>query len=211
MTSTGLTRRVRRTRTTTSRASTASMLRRAARRSSRPSVRLTTCGRCSPVTAAASIAVASETNRPPNPGVKDERQLSVGRPQHQLAGDNFVERVPGVQRGRGRVVRRAADGGVAGLDRDAADRFAAVASGLIGLAYGAAGRFGGGEVNEVIIEMENAFLFVTGISDGSCLAVVSARPATSGWSATRWPCWSSGPAPCSRPSCGPSCRERSFG
>ena len=30
------------------------------------------------------------------------------------------------------------------LDRDAADRFAAVASGLIGLAYGAAGRFGGG-------------------------------------------------------------------
>jgi hypothetical protein len=28
-------------------------------------------------------------------------------------------------------------------------------------------------VNEVIIEMENAFLFVTGISDGSCLACVS--------------------------------------
>ncbi len=46
-------------------------------------------------------------------------------------------------------------------------------SGLIGLAYGAAGRFGGGAVNEVIIEMENAFLFVTGISDGSCLACVA--------------------------------------
>ena len=60
-----------------------------------------------------------------------------------------------------------------GLDRDAADRFAAVSSGLIGLAYGAAGRFGGGAVNEVIIEMENAFLFVTGISDGSCLACVA--------------------------------------
>ncbi|MCB1004057.1 MAG: roadblock/LC7 domain-containing protein, partial [Acidimicrobiales bacterium] len=55
----------------------------------------------------------------------------------------------------------------------AADRFAAVASGLIGLAYGAAGRFGGGAVNEVIVEMENAFLFVTGISDGSSLAVVA--------------------------------------
>jgi predicted regulator of Ras-like GTPase activity (Roadblock/LC7/MglB family) len=41
------------------------------------------------------------------------------------------------------------------------------------LAYGAAGRFGGGAVNEVIIEMENAFLFVTGISDGSCLAFVA--------------------------------------
>jgi len=61
-----------------------------------------------------------------------------------------------------------------GLDREAADRFAAVASGLIGLAYGAAGRFGGGAVNEVIVEMENAFLFVTGISDGSSLAVVAA-------------------------------------
>jgi predicted regulator of Ras-like GTPase activity (Roadblock/LC7/MglB family) len=61
-----------------------------------------------------------------------------------------------------------------GLDRDAADRFAAVSSGLIGLAYGAAGRFGGGAVNEVIVEMEHAFLFVTGISDGSSLAVVAA-------------------------------------
>ena len=60
-----------------------------------------------------------------------------------------------------------------GLDRDAVDRFSAVASGLIGLAYGAAGRFGGGAVTEVIVEMENAFLFVTGISDGSLLATMA--------------------------------------
>lgn len=60
-----------------------------------------------------------------------------------------------------------------GLDRESADRFAAVASGFIGLAYGAAGRFGGGQVTQIIIEMEHAFLFVTGISDGSCLAVVA--------------------------------------
>ncbi len=86
---------------------------------------------------------------------------------------NFVERVPGVTE----AVVVSSDGlpmAVSkGLDRDAADRFAAVASGLIGLAYGAAGRFGGGAVNEVIVEMENAFLFVTGISDGSSLAVVA--------------------------------------
>ncbi len=86
---------------------------------------------------------------------------------------NFVERVPGVSE----AVVVSSDGLPmalsGGLDRDAADRFAAVASGLIGLAYGAAGRFGGGRVNEVIIEMEHAFLFVTGISDGSCLAVVA--------------------------------------
>lgn len=60
-----------------------------------------------------------------------------------------------------------------GLDRAGGDRFAAVASGLIGLAYGAAGRFGGGRVNEVIVEMDNAFLLVTGISDGSALGVVA--------------------------------------
>ena len=86
---------------------------------------------------------------------------------------NFAERVPGVNE----AVVVSSDGlpiaTSSGLDRDAADRFAAVSSGLIGLAYGAAGRFGGGAVNEVIIEMENAFLFVTGISDGSCLACVA--------------------------------------
>lgn len=93
---------------------------------------------------------------------------------------NFTEKVPGVNE----AVVVSSDGlpmAVSeGLDRDAADRFAAVASGLIGLAYGAAGRFGGGAVNEVIVEMENAFLFVTGISDGSCLAVVSSADADVG-------------------------------
>ena len=87
---------------------------------------------------------------------------------------NFVERVPGVTE----AVVVSSDGlpiaKSQGLDRDAADRFAAVSSGLIGLAYGAAGRFGGGAVHEVIVEMENAFIFVTGISDGSCLAIVAA-------------------------------------
>ncbi len=87
--------------------------------------------------------------------------------------NSFVGRTPGVSE----AVVVSADGlpmAVSeGLDRDAADRFAAVASGLIGLAYGAAGRFGGGAVTQIVIEMEHAFLFVTGISDGSCLAVVA--------------------------------------
>lgn len=87
---------------------------------------------------------------------------------------SFVDRVPGVQD----AVVVSSDGLPMamsnGLDRDAADRFAAVASGLIGLAYGAAGRFGGGQVTQVIIEMEYSFLFVTGISDGSCLTVLAA-------------------------------------
>lgn len=85
--------------------------------------------------------------------------------------NNFVGRVPGVTE----AVVVSSDGlpiaASQGIDRDGVDRFAAVSSGLIGLAYGAAGRFGGGAVTEVIVEMEHAFLFVTGISDGSLLSV----------------------------------------
>jgi predicted regulator of Ras-like GTPase activity (Roadblock/LC7/MglB family) len=87
--------------------------------------------------------------------------------------DSFVHRVPGVKH----AVVVSSDGLVIAwsenLARDEADRFAAVASGLIGLAHGASGRFGGGRVNEVIVEMEHAFLFVSGISDGSSLAVMA--------------------------------------
>ncbi len=85
--------------------------------------------------------------------------------------NNFVDRVPGVTE----AVVVSSDGlpiaASMGIDRDGVDRFSAVSSGLIGLAYGAAGRFGGGAVTEVIVEMEHAFLFVTGISDGSLLSV----------------------------------------
>lgn len=85
--------------------------------------------------------------------------------------NNFVDRVPGVND----AVVVSSDGlpiaASSGLDRDSVDRFAAVSSGLIGLAYGASSRFGGGAVSEVIIEMEHAFMFVTGISDGSLLAI----------------------------------------
>lgn len=60
-------------------------------------------------------------------------------------------------------------------DREAADRLAAVASGMIGLAYGSAGRFGAGSVCNVIVEMTEGWLFVTGISDGSLLCVLTGR------------------------------------
>ena len=87
--------------------------------------------------------------------------------------NGFVRRVPGVKE----AVVLSADGLPMAVsettDRESAERFAAVASGLIGLAYGAAGRFGGGRVNEVIVEMEHRFLLVTGISDGSALAAVA--------------------------------------
>ena len=52
--------------------------------------------------------------------------------------------------------------------------------GLIGLAHGASERFQGGHVHEVIVELERAFVLVTGIPDGSSLAVVAAGDADIG-------------------------------
>ncbi len=93
---------------------------------------------------------------------------------------NFVAQTPGVSE----AVVVSSDGlpiaTSEGLDRDSVDRFSAVASGLIGLSYGAASRFDGGAVTEVIVEMEKAFLFVTGISDGSLLAVIAEAKADVG-------------------------------
>ncbi|HUF94714.1 MAG TPA: roadblock/LC7 domain-containing protein [Acidimicrobiia bacterium] len=62
-----------------------------------------------------------------------------------------------------------------GVDRETADRLSAVSSGMIGLAYGSAGRFGAGSVSNVIVEMTNGWLFVTGIRDGSLLCVLTKR------------------------------------
>ena len=86
---------------------------------------------------------------------------------------NFAERVPGVRD----AIVVSSDGLLmamsGGMTRESADRFAAASSGLIGLAHGAAAPFGGGRVTEVIIEMEYGFIFVTGISDGSSMAVMA--------------------------------------
>jgi uncharacterized protein len=87
----------------------------------------------------------------------------------------FVEQIPAVRQ----AVVVSSDGlplAVSdGVERESAERLSAVASGLIGLAYGSAGRFGAGTVNNVIIEMERGWLFVTGIRDGSLLCVLTAK------------------------------------
>jgi predicted regulator of Ras-like GTPase activity (Roadblock/LC7/MglB family) len=67
-----------------------------------------------------------------------------------------------------------------GVDRESGERLAAVASGMIGLAYGSAGRFGAGAVTNVIVEMERGWMFVTGIRDGSLMCVVTSDNADIG-------------------------------
>ena len=59
------------------------------------------------------------------------------------------------------------------LAREAADRLAAVSSGMIGLAYGSAGQFDAGAVSNVIVEMERGWMFVTGIRGGSLICCVT--------------------------------------
>ncbi|WP_131769366.1 roadblock/LC7 domain-containing protein [Candidatus Protofrankia californiensis] len=60
-----------------------------------------------------------------------------------------------------------------GMGRTTADQLAAVASGFNSLARGAGRFFGGGNVRQTIVEMEQGFLFVTAVGDGSCLAILS--------------------------------------
>ncbi len=62
------------------------------------------------------------------------------------------------------------------LTREDAEHLSAVAAGVQSLARGAGRHFGGGRVRQTIVEMENAFLFVTAAGEGSCLAVLT--PAT---------------------------------
>lgn len=62
-----------------------------------------------------------------------------------------------------------------GVDRETAERLAAVSSGMIGLAYGSAGRFGAGPVSNVIVEMQFGWLFVTGIRDGSLICCLTEK------------------------------------
>ena len=62
------------------------------------------------------------------------------------------------------------------LSREDAEHLSAVAAGFQSLARGAGQHFGGGNVRQTIVEMDELFLFVTAAGEGSCLAVLS--PAT---------------------------------
>jgi uncharacterized protein len=54
-----------------------------------------------------------------------------------------------------------------------ADQLAAVASGLASLSAGAAQLFDGGYVLQSVVEMENGYLLLMRVGDGSCLATLA--------------------------------------
>jgi predicted regulator of Ras-like GTPase activity (Roadblock/LC7/MglB family) len=67
---------------------------------------------------------------------------------------------------------------VHGLETDDADHMAALASGLYSLARSAGMRFGdGGEVRQVVVELDTTLLFVSTAGSGACLAVMAEREA----------------------------------
>ena len=94
--------------------------------------------------------------------------------------DDLVERVPAAQQ----AVVLSADGlmmgASVGLARDDAEHLSAMAAGFQSLAKGASRHFRAGPVRQTVVEMEDAFLFVTAAGLGACLAVVAGSDADLG-------------------------------
>lgn len=87
--------------------------------------------------------------------------------------DNFVRTVPGSRH----TLVVSADGLLMAmsdhLDRVSGDQLAAIVSGMSSLTRGAARQLSGGNVRQAIIEMDNGYLFLMNVSNGSVLAVVA--------------------------------------
>jgi predicted regulator of Ras-like GTPase activity (Roadblock/LC7/MglB family) len=87
--------------------------------------------------------------------------------------DDLVERVPAAQQ----AVVLSADGllmgSTQGLAREDAEHLSAMAAGFQSLAKGASRHFAAGPVRQTVVEMEEAYLFVTAAGQGACLAVLT--------------------------------------
>lgn len=66
------------------------------------------------------------------------------------------------------------------LTREEAEHLAAAAAGFQSLARGTGRHLGGGAVRQTIVEMDNAFFFVTAAGTGACLAVQASADADVG-------------------------------
>jgi predicted regulator of Ras-like GTPase activity (Roadblock/LC7/MglB family) len=88
---------------------------------------------------------------------------------------SFVRSTPGVEQ----AMAVSSDGLLIALssqlERASADKMAAIITGMRALAHGTANELAKGQVMQVLVEMHNAYLFITAISGGSTLGVVAAR------------------------------------
>jgi len=94
--------------------------------------------------------------------------------------DSFCEQVPGVVD----AVVVSADGLLMamspGIGRAGGDQLAAVGSGLTSLTQGAARCFGGGTVEQIIVELQAGYMFFMSINAAGSLAVLSTKQADVG-------------------------------
>jgi predicted regulator of Ras-like GTPase activity (Roadblock/LC7/MglB family) len=105
-------------------------------------------------------------------------------PQQRSALDwlvtEFTRQVPGVAH----AVLVSVDGLLVAaselLPAERADQLAAVTSGLASLSTGAAQLFDGGRVLQSVVEMQNGYLLIMRVGDGSHLAVLAAGNAEVG-------------------------------
>ena len=87
--------------------------------------------------------------------------------------DNLIRQVPDIAHAilvsaDGLPLARSAD-----FPPDRADQLAAIAAGLSSLTQGASRCFGAGDVRQMIVEMDQGYLFVMSVSEGSCLAALA--------------------------------------
>ena len=94
--------------------------------------------------------------------------------------DNLVSRVANVRQALvlsrdGLAVAKSQN-----MSREEGDRLSALAAGVQSLARGAGQQVGGGEVRQIVIEMDSAFMFVMAAGEGTCLAVLASAEANLG-------------------------------
>ncbi|MBY8880652.1 roadblock/LC7 domain-containing protein [Actinacidiphila acidipaludis] len=87
--------------------------------------------------------------------------------------DDLVTRVASIRKALVLSGDGLAIGNSEGLTREDSEHLAAVASGFHSLAKGVGRHFGAGGVRQTMVELDEAFLFVTAAGDGSCLAVLT--------------------------------------
>ncbi|MFJ9563928.1 roadblock/LC7 domain-containing protein [Streptomyces fuscichromogenes] len=87
--------------------------------------------------------------------------------------DNLIDRIPQTRHAIVLSEDGLLVGSSAGLVRADAEQLAAISSGVHSLAQGTSRHFGGGRVQQTVIEMDDLFLFVTTAGGGARLAVLA--------------------------------------
>jgi len=94
--------------------------------------------------------------------------------------DDLTGRVPEIEK----VVMLSRDGLAVGssssLNREEAERLAAIAAGFHSLARGSAASLGGGQTRHIIVEMTGKFLFIAAVGPDGCIAAVAGAEAKLG-------------------------------